>query len=112
LRQRLITIPQEQRPVNVSQFRRLQPAIFTGGERPLEAEKWLIDTTDLLKTARIPAENQVEVVKIQLKDVVRTWWLAEEARLETLVTWTSFLKAFMKDFFFQGLPKRKWRISL
>ena len=63
LHQGLITISREQRPRNVSEFRRLQPAIFTGGERPLEAEQWLIDTIDLLKAARIPAENQIEVVK-------------------------------------------------
>ena len=43
-------------------------------------------TTDLMKVARIPDENQVEVAKIQLGDVVRTWWLAEEARLEKPIT--------------------------
>ena len=47
------------------------PAIFTGGERPLDAEQWLIDTTDLLKAARVPEEDQVEVAKIQLKDVAK-----------------------------------------
>ena len=56
----------------MSDFRRLQPAIFTGGERPLDVEQWLIDTTDLLKAARVPEEDQVEVAKIQLKDVART----------------------------------------
>jgi len=38
----------------------------------------LVDTTDLLKVARVPDENQVKVAKLQLKDVTRTWWLAEE----------------------------------
>ena len=41
----------------------------------------MMDTTDLMKAAWIPDENQVEVTKIQLKDVARIWWLAEEARL-------------------------------
>ena len=54
----------------------MQPAIFTREERALDAEQWLIDTTDLLTAARILADNQVEVAKIQLKDVARTWWLA------------------------------------
>jgi len=40
---------------------------------PLDAEQWLVDTTDLLKAAWIPEDNQVEVAKIQLKDVARTW---------------------------------------
>ena len=71
LRQELAT-PKEQRPGNVSDFRRLQPAIFTGGEKPLDAEQWLIDTTDLLNAARVPKENQVEVAKIQLKAVSYT----------------------------------------
>jgi len=61
----------------VSDFRRLQPADFSGTERPLDAEQWLIDMANLLKAARIPSENQVEVAKNQLKDVIRTWWLAE-----------------------------------
>jgi len=38
LRQGLIAAPKEQRSSNVSEFRRLQPAIFTGEERPLDAK--------------------------------------------------------------------------
>jgi len=72
LRQGLLTVPREQRPGNVFDFRKLQPAIFLGTEKSLDAEQWLIDNTDLLKAARVPEENQVEVVKIQLKDVART----------------------------------------
>jgi len=98
LRQEL-TAPKGQRPGNVSDFRRLQPAIFTGGEKPLEAEQWLTDTTDLLNAARVPKEDQVEVAKIQLKDIARTWWLAEEARLEKPITWDTFSKSFYSRFF-------------
>jgi len=94
-----IAAPKEQRPGNISDFRRLQPAIFTGGEKPLDAEQWLTDTSDLLNAARVPKENQVEVAKIQLKDVARTWWLAEEARLEKPVTWDTFSKSFYSRFF-------------
>jgi len=72
LRQALLTAPREQRPSNVSDFRKLQPATFSGTEKPLDAEQWLINTTDLLNAARIPDENQVKVAKIQLKDVART----------------------------------------
>ena len=72
LQQALLTSPREQRLGSVSDIRRLQPAIFSSTKKPLDAEQWLIDTTDLLKAARIPDENQVEVVKIQLKDVART----------------------------------------
>ena len=64
--------PRGPKPRNISDFRRLQPATFTGTEKPLEAEQWLVDMTNLLNAARVPAEDQVEVVKVQ------TWWLAEE----------------------------------
>jgi len=74
LRQGLLVAPQEQKLGNVSDFRRLQPAIFSGMERPLDAEQWLVDMTDLLRVARVPDENQVEMAKIQLNDVARTWW--------------------------------------
>ena len=77
--------PKEQRPGNVFDFRRLQ-AVFSGAEKPLDAEQWLIDTTDLLKAAHILDESQVEFAKIQLKDVARTWWLAEEGRLDEPIT--------------------------
>ena len=99
LRQGLLTAPREQRPGTISDFRRLQPAEFSGTEKPLDAEQWLIDMTDLLKAARIPAENQVEVAKIQLNDVARTWWLAEEARLEKPISWDQFSKGFYERFF-------------
>jgi len=45
-----------------------------------------MDTTDLMKIARIPDENQMEVAKIQLRDVDRTWWLEKKARLEMPIT--------------------------
>jgi len=94
-----IAAPKGQRPGNISDFRRLQPATFTGGEKPLDAEQWLTDTSDLLNAARVPQEDQVEVAKIQLKDIARTWWLAEEARLEKPVTWDTFSKSFYSRFF-------------
>jgi len=73
LRQGLVTVPREQKPGNVSDFRRLQLAIFIGEEKPLDAEQWLIDTTDLLNAAHMTIDNQVEVAKIQFKGVARTW---------------------------------------
>jgi len=57
LHQGLLTAPREQRPGSISDFKRLEPAIFSGTEKPLDAEQWLINTTDLLKAARIPDEN-------------------------------------------------------
>ena len=59
--------------------------------------------TDLLKVARILGENQVEVAKIQLKDVARTWWLGEEARLEKPISWDNSRRASMRDFSLQLL---------
>ena len=62
----------ERRPGNFSDFRKLQPPIFTGTEKPLEAEQWITDMTNLLGAAKIPPADQVNVVKIQLTDVART----------------------------------------
>ena len=39
----------------------------------------------------------MEVAKIQLKDVARNWWLAEEARLDKPITWDP--KSFYDRFF-------------
>ena len=64
LRQGLLTAPREQRPGTISDFRRLQLAEFSGMEKPLDVEQWLIDMANLLKAARISDENQVEVEKI------------------------------------------------
>ena len=50
--------------------------------------------TDLLKSTRVPDENQAKMTKIQLKDVAKIWWLAEAARLEKLITWDQFSKDF------------------
>ena len=95
----MIAAPKEQRPGNVSDIRQLQPAIFTGEKKPLDAEQWLIGIIDLLKAAQVPKENQVEVAKIQLKDVARSWWLAEEARLDEPITWDQFCRSFYDRFF-------------
>ena len=55
--------------------------------------------TNLLNAARVPAEDQVEVVKVQLADVARTWWLVEEERLEKPITWGRFSESFYERFF-------------
>ena len=79
--------------------------MFSGTERPLYAEQWMMDTTDLMKITRIPDENQVEVAKIQLKNVARTWWLEEDVRLEKPITWDQFSKGFDERFCWpKGLP--------
>ena len=58
LHQGLLTVWGEPRPGNVTDFRRLQPAVFSGTESALNAEQWLIDTTDLLKAARVQTRTK------------------------------------------------------
>ena len=72
LQQGLLAVPREQKLGNILDFRRLQPVVFLRIEKPLDAEQWLINTTNLQKIAQIFDENEVEVAKIQLRDVVRT----------------------------------------
>lgn len=50
----------------------------------------------LLEAARI---LEVEKIKVQLTDVARTWWLAEEAKLRGEVTWKQFSDGFYNRFF-------------
>jgi len=45
------------------------------------------------------------VAKIQLKDEAKTWWLAEEARLEKSISWAQFLKSFYERFFQEQLKR-------
>ena len=54
---------------------------------------------NLLNAARVPKDDQVEVIKIQLMDVARTWWIAEEERLEKPVSWEKFTENFYEQFF-------------
>jgi len=39
------------------------------------------------------------VAIIQLRDVARTWWLAEEERLEKTISWDQFSRSFYERFF-------------
>ena len=59
----------------------------------------MVDMTNLLTAARVPKDKQVEVVKVQLTDVARTWWLAEEERLEPPIPWEQFMDSFYERFF-------------
>ena len=58
-----------------------------------------MDTTSLLNVVCIPAEDQVEVVKIQLTDIARTWWLAQDEQLVKSITRKEFSKSFNERFF-------------
>jgi len=55
----------ERRTGNISDFKKLRPAVFKGTEKPLEAEQWITDMTNLLEAAKIPTEDKVKVIKIQ-----------------------------------------------
>jgi len=59
-----------------------------------------------MTAAQIPDENQLEVVKIQLRDVARTWWLVYETKLEKLITWDQFLESFYERFFPKMMQKK------
>jgi len=43
LHQRLLVASREQKPDNISNFRRLQPMIILGIDNPLDVERWLVD---------------------------------------------------------------------
>jgi len=58
-----------------------------------------MDMTNLLNASRVPKDEQVQVVKVQLTDVARTWWLAEEERLEPPIAWEQFMDSFYERFF-------------
>jgi len=47
----------------------------------------------------------VKVVKIQLRDVVRTWWLVEEVRLEKPITWVQYSESFYEKNFPKTVQK-------
>ena len=79
--------PKEPRTGSVADFKRLNPKEFTGTMKSLEAEQWLVDMENLIAAANIPADKQVEVVKIQLTYIARSWWLAEEQRLTKTISW-------------------------
>ena len=50
----LLTLPQEHRLRDVADVRRVKSTIFPVLRSTLDAELWLINTTDLLKAARHP----------------------------------------------------------
>ena len=83
---------------NVSDFRRLHPSNFSGNETPLEADQWLIKTEQLLNAAKIPKEDQVDVVSIQLTDITHIWWTAEMERLAP-ISCKTFSESFLVKFF-------------
>lgn len=56
---------------NVSDFWRLNPVTFSGNEKSLDAEQWLIDMVNLLEAANVPEADQVKVVKVQLTNIAR-----------------------------------------
>ena len=54
----------------------LSLVVFSGTEGPLEAEQWLIQIGEIFYEARVPAEDKMSIVRIQLLDLARTWWQA------------------------------------
>ena len=77
----------------------MYPSNFSGNETPLEAEQWLIKTEQLLNAAKIPEEDRVNVVSIQLTDITHIWWTAEMERLAPPISWKTFSESFFVKLF-------------
>ena len=56
--------PRVQRASNITDFKRLNPKEFSGNEKPLAAEQWLLDTTNLLRGANVLEADQVKIVVV------------------------------------------------
>ncbi|XP_020270910.1 uncharacterized protein LOC109846096 [Asparagus officinalis] len=87
------------RSANVSDFRKLNPQHFAGTEGGYEAEMWLQTMDRLLRAAKIPDEDRVDIVQLQLVNVARTWWDAEEEKLPQPISWETFRESFLETFF-------------
>jgi len=61
---KMVASESQARQENVSDFRRLHLAVFTGEESHMNAEQWLIKTENLLVAAQVPEADRVDVVKI------------------------------------------------
>ncbi|XP_020263147.1 uncharacterized protein LOC109839126 [Asparagus officinalis] len=53
----------------------------------------------LLRAAKIPDEDRVDIVQLQLSNVAKTWWDAEEEKLPKPVSWGTFRESFLEAFF-------------
>lgn len=60
---------------------------------------------NLLKAVNVSEADYVKVVKVQLIDVARTWWLAEEAKAQAPHTWKQFSDGFFERFFPESAQK-------
>ena len=99
------TTPQGQRVGTLTDFMRMSPAVFTGTEEPLVVEKWLTDMENLLEGANVPEVDRVKMVKLRFTDVARSWWLAEEAKLQAPITWKQLSDGFFERFFLKTTKK-------
>ena len=97
--------PKEPKVGNIADFRRLNPREFSGNEDPLESEQWITDMENLLEAANVPIVDYVKVVKVQLTDIARTWWLTEEAKIQVSHTWKQFSDGFFERFFPESAQK-------
>ncbi|XP_020242930.1 uncharacterized protein LOC109821149 [Asparagus officinalis] len=53
----------------------------------------------LLRAAKIPDEDPVDIVQLPLINVARTWWDAEEEKLPRPISWEIFRESFLEAFF-------------
>jgi hypothetical protein len=58
-----------------------------------------VKTEQLLKAARVPEMDKVDVVSIQLTDIAHIWWTNEMVRIGEPATWETFAEAFLDKFF-------------
>src|SRR6266566_2240941 len=100
---------QNQLPITLSEFVRLNPVTFRNSEQPLDADDWLRDIAYEMESANVAPASYVTFATYFLKGPAAQWWSAHKHTLPpgTHVTWDEFQAAFRARYIPQGIMDRK-----
>jgi hypothetical protein len=93
----------------IMDFLQTKPLSFSIAVEPMEAEKWLMDTSRKLKSVWCKEEQKVHYADYFLTGLAATWW--EELNYKWseggVIAWTDFKQKFREAFVVGSITMRK-----
>ena len=89
-------LPNQNAPITLQEFVRLNPSTFRNSNNPMGADDWLRDILFEMKSANVAPASYVTFATFHLKGPAAQWWESHMSILPagTVPTWQEFQLAF------------------
>src|SRR4051812_40514999 len=105
----MVQLPNQNDPITLQEFVRLNPSVFRSSSNPMDADDWLREIAVQMESAVVSSDCYVTFATYHPRGPAAQWWESHRFALPdgTVTTWQEFHSAFRAWHIPQGLMHQK-----